>query len=372
MWRIHKAPVLNSIELSDETVNAGGTLTVTIDAEDDLTGVADWQATFVNKETKKHLTTYLQKYSDAGMLETSKYEPSGTYELESVSLEDKAGNIVFYEKNPGGWEPGDNAIIKKLELEVSFTVTNDNQVDTQAPELKDVKVDKDSVKAGETLEVTIGAEDDLTGVADWQATFVNKETKKHLTTYLQKYSDAGMLKTSKYEPSGTYELESVSLEDKAGNIVFYEKNPGGWEPGDNAIIKKLELEVSFTVTNDNQVDTQAPELKDVKVDKDSVKAGETLEVTIGAEDDLTGVADWQATFVNKETKKHLTTYLQKYSDAGMLKTSKYEPSGTYELESVLLEDKAGNRRRYEAEPDEGYTGRAAKFFKNSPSSTMTL
>ena len=47
----NKAPVLNSIELSDETVNAGGTLTVTIDAEDDLTGVADWQATFVNKET---------------------------------------------------------------------------------------------------------------------------------------------------------------------------------------------------------------------------------------------------------------------------------------------------------------------------------
>lgn len=124
----NKAPVLNSIKLSDETVNAGGTLTVTIDAEDDLTGVADWQATFVNKETKKHLTTYLQKYSDAGMLETSKYEPSGTYELESVSLEDKAGNIVFYEKNPGGCEPGDNAIIKKLELEVSFTVINDDPV----------------------------------------------------------------------------------------------------------------------------------------------------------------------------------------------------------------------------------------------------
>ena len=103
------------------------------------------------------------------------------------------------------------------------------------------------------MEVTIGAEDDLTGVADWQATFVNKETKKHLTTYLQKYSDAGMLKTSKYEPSGTYELESVSLEDKAGNIVFYEKNPGGWEPGDNAIIKKLELEVFFTVINDDPV-----------------------------------------------------------------------------------------------------------------------
>ena len=31
----NKAPVLNSIKLSDETVNAGGTLTVTIDAEDD-------------------------------------------------------------------------------------------------------------------------------------------------------------------------------------------------------------------------------------------------------------------------------------------------------------------------------------------------
>ena len=73
----NKAPVLNSIKLSDETVNAGGTLTVTIDAEDDLTGVADWQATFVNKETKKHLTTYLDKNSVVEIKNETKYVDIG-------------------------------------------------------------------------------------------------------------------------------------------------------------------------------------------------------------------------------------------------------------------------------------------------------
>ena len=256
------APILKSVTLSSETVNAGETLTVKIDAKDDITGVDEWQATFVNTKTKKQLCTYLQKYPDTGTLKTSAYEPTGTYELQSIVLEDKAGNSVWYEKNPGGWEPGDNAVIKKLELEVSFTVTNNHQVDTQAPDLQNVTVDRNNIKAGESVTVTIDAKDDITGVDEWQATFVNTKTKKQLCTYLQKYPDTGTLKTSAYEPTGTYELQSIVLEDKAGNSVWYEKNPGGWEPGDDAVIKKLELEVSFTVINDDSVPTPpAPEQK---------------------------------------------------------------------------------------------------------------
>ena len=124
-----EAPKLNGITLSSETVQAGENLTVTITAVDDLTGVDFCQATFVNKSTKRHLTTtsYDRKNPNILTLETSEYEPSGTYELDELFLGDTAGNNRWYVKDFVG-ESGDDTVIEKLDFDSSFTVINDDPV----------------------------------------------------------------------------------------------------------------------------------------------------------------------------------------------------------------------------------------------------
>ena len=91
-------------------------------------------------------------------------------------------------------------------------------------------------------------------------------------------------------------------------------------------------------------DSEAPNLKGLSVSSDTVKAGEKLTVTITATDDLSGINSCQATFVNKENKRRLTamSYSRENPTTLILEVSEYEPGGKYELEDVLLSDKAGN------------------------------
>ena len=345
-----EAPKLNGITLSSETVQAGENLTVTITAVDDLTGVDFCQATFVNKSTKRHLTTtsYDRKNPNVLTLETSEYEPSGTYELDELFLGDTAGNNRWYVKDFVG-ESGDDTVIEKLDFNCSFTVTNDGKVDDQPPELTTIKLSAESVTAGDSLTVTINATDDFSGIDFCQATFVNKSTKRHLTTtsYDRKNPNVLTLETSEYEPSGTYELDELFLGDTAGNNRWYVKDFVG-ESGDDTVIEKLDFNCSFTVTNDGKVDDQPPELTTIKLSAESVTAGDSLTVTINATDDFSGIDFCQATFVNKSTKRHLTTtsYDRKNPNVLTLETSEYEPSGTYELDELFLGDTAGNNRWY--------------------------
>ena len=119
----NKAPALNSIELSDETVNAGGTLTVTVDAKDDLSGIEYSDAVFINKANGRKVYASTENYKNPTELtiRISEHEPSGTFELLSVQLGDVADNYTTYHQEPFG-------DIQKLPIELSFTVINDDPV----------------------------------------------------------------------------------------------------------------------------------------------------------------------------------------------------------------------------------------------------
>ena len=217
--------------------------------------------------------------------------------------------------------------------------------DSEAPNLKGLSVSSDTVKAGEKLTVTITATDDLSGINSCQATFVNKENKRRLTamSYSRENPTTLILEVSEYEPGGKYELEDVLLSDKAGNDVWYVEDYSG-DFADNTIWEKLEIEESFTVVNEKDSDEEAPKLTGLEVSKDTVKAGEKLTVTITATDNFSGINSCQATFVNKENKRRLTamSYSRENPTTLILEVSEYEPGGKYELEDVLLSDKAGN------------------------------
>ena len=129
------APILTGITLNSDTVKAGETLTVTIDATEEESGLGYCDATFVNKKTKKRLTASSDNYQNPTTLslKISEYEPNGVYELVSVQLGDKAGNYVLYDKEPIG-EPVDNTEIEQLTFNLSFTVINDDNIPTPTPD----------------------------------------------------------------------------------------------------------------------------------------------------------------------------------------------------------------------------------------------
>lgn len=106
------------------------------------------------------------------------------------------------------------------------------------------------------------------------------------------------------------------------------------------------------------VDTEAPTVSKISIDKTNLKAGETATVTIEASDDVSGLEIFSASFKREGSEDDYIGAYPSHADTpsvAELEISPYLPSGTYVLDSISVTDKAGNIRRYRAEPIEGHS-----------------
>ena len=106
------------------------------------------------------------------------------------------------------------------------------------------------------------------------------------------------------------------------------------------------------------VDTEAPTVSKISIDRTNLKAGETAKVTIEASDDVSGLEIFSASFKREGSEDDYIGAYPSHADTpsvAELEISPYLPSGTYVLDSISVTDKAGNIRRYRAEPIEGHS-----------------
>ena len=78
----NKPPKVKGITLNTTSVTAPGTITVTVKATDDVSGVGDGSVWFRNVKTDSSLSAYLEPYSDGkliGEIEIGPYTKAGTY-----------------------------------------------------------------------------------------------------------------------------------------------------------------------------------------------------------------------------------------------------------------------------------------------------
>ena len=228
-------------------------------------------------------------------------------------------------------------------------------VDTEAPKVNRISIDKTNLKAGETATVTIEASDDVSGLEIFSASFKREGSEDDYIGAYPSHADTpsvAELEISPYLPSGTYVLDSISVTDKAGNIRRYRAEPIEGHS------EELPNSISITITNDDEVDTEAPTVSKISIDRTNLKAGETAKVTIEASDDVSGLEIFSASFKREGSEDDYIGAYPSHADTpsvAELEISPYLPSGTYVLDSISVTDKAGNIRRYRAEPIEGHS-----------------
>ncbi len=216
--------------------------------------------------------------------------------------------------------------------------------DTEAPELKGATLSAKEVKAGENITVTIDAEDDISGIDYCDITFINKKNGRKISDSSSWKNNQLILEVSEYEESGTFEVYSIQMGDKADNYVKYKTEPLFDDD------KELKIPLSFNVVNDKKEDTRAPELKGATLSAKEVKAGENITVTIDAEDDISGIDYCDITFINKKNGRKISDSGSWKNNQLILEVSEYEESGTFEVYSIQMGDKADNYVKYKTEP----------------------
>ena len=236
-------------------------------------------------------------------------------------------------------------------------------VDTEAPTVSRISIDKTNLKAGETATVTIEASDDVSQLMTFSASFRREgnEDDYIMTDFSDRDTPSvAELEISPYLPSGTYVLDSIQIIDNAGNHRYYDAEPT------EGYSEKLPNSISITITNDNEVDTEAPTVSRISIDKTNLKAGETATVTIEASDDVSQLMTFSASFRREgnEDDYIMTDFSDRDTPSvAELEISPYLPSGTYVLDSIQIIDNAGNHRYYDAEPTEGYSEKLPNSLK---------
>lgn len=346
-------PVLHSVSAEKTEVKAGEYIFITVDAEDDISGLLDYRnplLNFVNQKNGREISAPVNTKNNNGemqcFLKISEYEEAGIFELESVNLQDNAGNYVTYRQQGVDFWEGD----LPLPNEFSFTVLNDGIVDLNTPELKSVSVDKEFVDAPGSIEVGIDAVDEPAGISNAQVTFRNS-VRGSVSAFFRGDNDKATINITEYTAPGKYTLSSVTITDKMGNRISY-----GTQSYQTPF--PFDEDVSFVVNNESAIfeDKTAPVLKSAKFDKGTVEVTDKKELVqlileIDDGEKSSGIESVYATLEDRTTKR--TIYSEYMLDGQEIPAgeiyfliSPYESSGSYELDTLQIRDKAGNFSNY--------------------------
>ena len=322
------APVLHDIQIDNTLVNAGDNITITIDASDDISKIKSFSVVFFNKENGKEYRRISNIENPLTLtFSISEFEEAGTFELTSLYIDDNQGNYSEYSSIPTG-------DAYKLPKSISFTVNYNSKTDNEIPIFRNISVQSQNVEAGETVTVTLDAEDKGSGLKNFTVVFTNKENDREYRIISDNPRSLSFT-ISKYETAGTFQLTTLWIDDNAGNFAEYSE--------EDEEIKN----VYFSVGENPEADLEAPVFKSITIDKTQIKAGETVIVSLEAEDLGSGISHFSLWFKNQENGREI--YAESTKDNPyklVVKTSEYEPSGNFELSTLWIDDKAGNYKDY--------------------------
>jgi hypothetical protein len=299
------APVVKAISVNKQEVNAPGQVTVTIEAEDDKTGVQDVTVIYnLPNQSEKSVQALLNpstgKYE--AVIDLGQYAAAGLWVVQRIELSDKEGNSR---------EVYNQGLIPYPGLELmdlsggSFKVINPNE-DITSPVVNSISVNKDQFNAGETVKIELDVTDSQSGVSDVDINVyaTNGGYLSGIASYNEKtHKYEALLPIHDYTKSGKWTVGSIQVRDNEGNEDYL-----------------FSREYDFSRANFNvttTMDTTPPIVHDVSVDKKEAKSGEEVTISVNVSDAESSVKDvqigfssnnggyyWDLAVYNETTKKY--------------------------------------------------------------------
>ncbi|MGQ7470644.1 hypothetical protein ACTGVQ_05580 [Streptococcus suis] len=230
------APKLVSYTLDKTEYQAGETVTLTIDSEDEsnLTYVSSklissdgTQSLYFSSSNFEKLANGLYRSVLTGFIPENR--PSDVYYIEYINLGDEIGNnVIYYDSSKNTW--AEHTFVP-LSMTVTGTVT-----DRTAPKLVSYTLDKTEYQAGETVTLTIDSEDEsnLTYVSSklissdgTQSLYFSSSNFEKLANGLYRSVLTGSIPENR--PSDVYYIEYINLGDEIGNnVIYYDSSKNTW------------------------------------------------------------------------------------------------------------------------------------------------
>lgn len=327
-------PQLLSIEFDPLQVHDGEEARIVMTAIDDLSGIRGISGTITSPTGKA-----LQGFAGVREPDTNRYigrvvipknAEEGLWRVNVVTMSDNASNSTTLSLAQGTLRSG--AVLRVLSSES----------DSKAPTLKSIRVEKRSMRVGEPNPIYIEAADDKSGVNLVSAVFVSPNKRARIGAGCRHgEGDEWICELSL--PScidcGDWQMEQVTLQDKALNIVTYRM--------ENPIVASIKINIGGDACNN-----EPPRLLSIVLDPPAVTlAGgvATITVTIVASDVACGIEGASGQYAGPGTGTgSFFPFQQKAGDpmtwVGTINIDPRAPRGTWRITSIQMTDKGHNLR----------------------------
>jgi len=330
-------PVLNSINITPNPINAGETATVTLNITDDVSGLNYIDIGIYDSEENYAIGLYgnISSWNDLGNntyskeFSISEWAANGEWYVNSVSITDNANNNLYvYSSNQ----------------EIATFIVNSSNADTTAPVLNSIAITPNPIDAGETATITVNITDDVSGIDYISCNLYSPNGQQDIYLYntIEEWTNLGNntysmeFKISEWAENGEWYIDSFTLRDNADNGLY---------------LYRSDQEIATFMVNNANPDTTTPVLNSINITPNSIDAGETATITINTTDDISGINTITVDISSPsgEQDKYFYSNLEEWTDLGNntysynFKISEWAENGEWFVDSFTIRDNADNR-----------------------------
>ncbi|MEK4892182.1 triple tyrosine motif-containing protein [Bacillus sp. FSL M7-0996] len=325
-----KPPVLKSITFSKDVVKAGESIQMYVDAEDVDSGIDNIYVSLWNPSKNKSLDVYGFTKDEKGRWTSTvnipEFSESGEWGYNYIIIRDRAGNETYIKWDLDQYKLG------------TFKVEGQTNWDTKLPVLKNITYNKDVVKAGESIQMYVDAEDVDSGIDNIYVSLWNPSKNKSLDVYGFTKDEKGRWTSTvnipEFSESGEWGYNYIIIRDRAGNETYIKWDLDQYKLG------------TFKVEGQTNWDTKLPVLKNITYNKDVVKAGESIQMYVDAEDVDSGIDNIYVSLWNPSKNKSLDVYGFTKDEKGRWTSTvnipEFSESGEWGYNYIIIRDRAGN------------------------------
>ena len=379
------APTIESFSLNassfDTSQPGGAYLSAAIRFSDNLSGFYWGELTF--RSTSSGQTRSFELYDNlqgstlAGTLYASEklnpFTAAGTWVLDSINLEDKAGNTLYKTSSDSDWSTFlSSSGITQTSFQIAYgpNPAQGSGPDTLAPTLQGFSLGSLSLDpsqpGGAFLSAAIRFSDNLSGFYWGELTFRSTSSGQtrsfELYDTLQGSTLAGTLyaseKLNPFTAAGTWVLDSINLEDKAGNILYKTSSDSDWSTFlSSSGITQTSFQVAYgpNPPPGTGADSLAPSIQSFSLDSTSLDpsqpGGAFLSGRLSFRDNVSGFSYGFLGF-RSDSGQSISIYFGSYSIIsgselsgiafGSSQLNANAAAGIWRLTSITLQDTANN------------------------------
>lgn len=329
-------PQLQSIEFVPPQIHDGEEASIIVTAVDDLSGIRGISGT-VSSPTGKALQGFATQREGetnryVGRVTIAKDAEEGLWKVNFLNMSDNASNSVTLSYAMGGVPQ--NAVLR---------VVSSNS-DSTPPTLKNIWVDRRAIRGGEKDVVFIEATDDKSGVNLVSAVFQSPSKQARIGAGCQ-HGDGDVWRCELNVPTcidcGDWQLEQVTLQDKANNLASFRM--------DNPLVQSVKINISG-----DACDNTPPVLQGLRLDTnqvDTARGPAVVNVTVLATDDNCGISGVSGQYVGPGPGSGGFFPFQSSDGStwtGRIQLDPHAARGLWRINSIQLNDKGHNLRVYYA------------------------